>query len=74
LEDRGVDEAWELAPVLVASGWDRDEVERLAEHFSPTQLPVVARWLGAGSSVYGLLEEVRQSAEAMSEIVKAVKT
>ena len=26
LEDRGVDEAWELAPVLVASGWDRAEL------------------------------------------------
>src|ERR687890_876821 len=74
LEHHGVGEAWELAPVLVASGWDTDEVERLAERFSPTQLPVVVRWLGAGSSVYGLLEEVRQSAEAMSEIVKAVKT
>jgi signal transduction histidine kinase len=74
LEDHGVGEAWELAPVLVSSGWDRDELERLAERFSPTQVPVVVRWLGASSSVYGLLEEVGQSAEAMSEIVKAVKT
>src|SRR5829696_1136999 len=74
LEDHGVGEAWEFAPVLVASGWDTDEVERLAERFSPTHLPVVVRWLGSGSSVYGLLEEVRQSAEAMSDIVKAVKT
>ena len=74
LEDHGVGEAWELAPVLVSSGWDRDELERVAERFSVTQLPVVVRWLGAGSSVYGLLEEVGKSAEAMSEIVKAVKT
>jgi signal transduction histidine kinase len=74
LEDHGVGEAWELAPVLVASGWNRDELERVAERFSSTQLPVVVRWLGAGSSVYGLLEEVGKSAEAMSEIVKAVKT
>jgi signal transduction histidine kinase len=74
LEDHGVGEAWELAPVLVASGWDRDELERLADRFSSTQLPLVLRWLGASSSVYGLLEEVGQSAEAMSEIVKAVKT
>jgi signal transduction histidine kinase len=37
-------------------------------------LPVVVRWLGAGASVYGLLDEVGQSAEAMSEIVGAVKT
>jgi signal transduction histidine kinase len=74
LEDHGVGEAWEFAPVLVSSGWDRDELERVAERFSVTQLPVVVRWLGAGSSVYGLLEEVGKSAEAMSEIVKAVKT
>ncbi len=74
LEDHGLGEAWELAPVLVASGWDRDELGRVAERFSSRQLPVVVRWLGASSSVYGLLEEVGQSAEAMSEIVKAVKT
>jgi signal transduction histidine kinase len=74
LEDHGVGEAWELAPVLVSSGWDSNELERLAEPFSPAQLPVVVRWLGATSSVYGLLEEVGQSAETMSEIVKAFKT
>jgi signal transduction histidine kinase len=74
LEDRGVDEAWELAPVLVASGWERAELERLAERFSPAQLPSVVRWLGASSTVYGLLEEVGQSAEAMSEVVEAVKS
>jgi signal transduction histidine kinase len=32
------------------------------------------QWLAASSSVYGLLEEVGKSAEAISEIVKAVKT
>ena len=74
LEDHGVEQAWELAPVLVSSGWDGGALERLAERFSPTQLPVIVRWLGAGSSVYGLLDEVGQSAEAMSEIVKAFKT
>jgi signal transduction histidine kinase len=74
LEDHGVGQSWELAPVLVSSGWDRDELERLAERFPTTQLPVVVGWLGAGSSIYGLLEEVGKSAEAMSEIVGAVKT
>jgi len=34
----------------------------------------VVRWLAASSSVYGLLEEVGKSAEAISGIVKAVKT
>jgi signal transduction histidine kinase len=74
LEDHGVGEAWELAPVLVASGWDGDELGRVAERFTATQLSVVIRWLAASLSVYGLLEEVGKSAEAMSDIVKAVKT
>ena len=74
LEDNSVERAWELAPVLVSFGWDGRELERLADSFSPMELPVVVRWLAANSSVYGLLEEVGKSAEAMSEIVKAVKT
>jgi signal transduction histidine kinase len=74
LEDHGVEQAWEFAPVLVSFGWGTDDLEHLSEHFSTPQLPVVVRWLAAGSSVYGLLEEVVKSAEEISEIVKAVKT
>src|ERR687890_2422271 len=74
LEDHSVGQAWDLAPVLVSFGWDTRELERLADSFTPVQLPVVVQWLAANSSVYGLLEEVGKSAEAMSEIVKAVKT
>src|SRR5215212_1544467 len=62
LEDHGVEQAWELAPALISLGWGRDELERLTERFSAIQLPVVVRWLAASSSVYGLLEEVGQSA------------
>ena len=74
LDDHDVGQAWELAPILASSGWKREELERLAEQFAPMQLPILVRWLGASSSVYGLLAEMGQSAEAMSEIVKAVKT
>jgi signal transduction histidine kinase len=74
LEDHDVGQAWELAPALVSSALERRELERLADRFSPEQLPVVVRWLAANSSVYDLLEEVGKSAEAMSEIVRAVKT
>ena len=74
LEDHSVGEAWELAPTLASFGWKTGELEQLAEHFSLTQLPGVVRWLAANSSVYSLLDEVGKSAEAVSEIVKAVKT
>ena len=74
LENRGLEQAWEIAPMLVSSGWDRNGLERLAARFSGPQLSVVVRWLAARSSVYALLEEVGTSAGAISEIVKAVKT
>jgi signal transduction histidine kinase len=74
LEDHGVEQAWEFAPVLVSFGWDRDGLEQLTEHFSTAQFSVAVRWLAAGSSIYGLLEEVVKSAQEISEIVKAVKT
>ncbi|MDQ4129275.1 MAG: ATP-binding protein [Actinomycetota bacterium] len=74
LEDQGVEQAWEFASALVSFGWGMDDLEKLSERFSTTQLPVVVRWLAAGSSVYGLLEEVVKSAEGISEIVGAVKT
>jgi len=74
LEDQGIEPAWEFAPVLVSFGWDRDELERITGPFSTTQRPIVLRWLASSSSVYSLLGEVGTSAEAISEIVKAVKT
>jgi signal transduction histidine kinase len=74
LEDRGVDGAWELAPNLVAAGWSIPDLDRLARGFSANQIGVVTRWLAAGSTVYALLAEVGESAERISEIVKAVKS
>ena len=74
LEERGVDESWEVAPVLVSLGWGRDELEGALSIFAQEQLRVVVPWLSSGSAAYGLLEEVGGSAERISEIVKAVKT
>jgi signal transduction histidine kinase len=74
LEDHGVEQAWGFAPVLIFFGWDRDGLEQLTKHFSSAEFPIAVRWLAAGSSIYGLLEEVVKSAEEISEIVKAVKT
>jgi signal transduction histidine kinase len=74
LEDRGVDRAWDLAPTLVSLAWDVQALAALAEVFSAGQLGAVAQWLGAGCSVYVLLDEVGKGAERISEIVTAVKT
>jgi signal transduction histidine kinase len=74
LEERGVGQAWDLVSTLVAFGWDTVALDTLADMFSADQITVIAPWLGAGGSVYLLLDEVGQSAERISEIVKAVKS
>jgi signal transduction histidine kinase len=74
LEDRDVQDAWEIAPSLVTFGWEVDALEKLSGVFTAEQLAVIAQWLGAGCTVYSLLIGVRQSAERVSQIVKAVKT
>ncbi len=74
LEDHGVDQAWDIAPALVALGWQVEALEELGRVLPPEAVMPVARWLGAGSMVYALLDEVQTSAGRISEIVKAVKS
>lgn len=73
LEDQAVDQAWELAPALVVYGWNVEELETIAAGFVPRDVPLVVRWLGTGSSLSTLLDEVSQSATAITELVGAVK-
>jgi signal transduction histidine kinase len=73
LEERGVERAWQLSPALVAMGWDVDSLRDRVDDFSAGALSAVLQWLGTGSSVYRLLDEVRRSAERISEVVGAVK-
>lgn len=73
LQTRGVEDAWEHASALAAYGWDATELQQWSAQFSADQLPVVLRWLATGYLVHSLLDEVGNSAERISEIVKAVK-
>lgn len=75
LDELGVAQAWDVAPALAAYGWT---VERLAESvvgaFGPDHVNAVVQWLGAGLASQQLMEEIRRSAEAISQIVKSVKS
>src|SRR5574341_669640 len=73
LESSGIDQAWELAPPLIAYGFDAPVLKRLIQGFARDHLPVVVRWLAASCALYALTDEVRLGAERISEIVKAVK-
>jgi signal transduction histidine kinase len=74
LEDAGIDEAWEIAPVLASFGWQREQLATLIEPFSEDELAIVMPWLAAHMSARELLEGVRTSAETISQVVTAVKS
>lgn len=73
LDDRGVEDSWELAPVLVDLGYDLDRLTQLAGHFDPGELSQVIQWTHSTYEVYELLHEIVHGATRMSEIIKALK-
>jgi len=73
LEQRGLSDAWQLAPTLVSHGWDIDSLSALEQIFQSPALAAVVRWIACGLVVNALLEAVSIGSERVSEIVKAVK-
>jgi signal transduction histidine kinase/predicted CoA-binding protein len=73
LDELGVPEAWEKAPILVNGGYSPEDIKNLGNSFLPEQIPAVIEWAASSYSVYTLLEEISQGAERIAEIVKALK-
>jgi len=74
LEALGIDDAAEIAPALAAFGWSVERLRPLAGAFAAGHVRPLLQWLGAGFAVQQLLAEIRSSAQAISEIVRAVKS
>ena len=74
LEASGVESAWELAPAMVNFGWNSELLENLKTSLSPSLFSLSVQWLGAGCLMMGLLSEVLQTTERISQIVHAVKS
>jgi signal transduction histidine kinase len=73
LDERGIANAWQIAPNLVNLGYDQAEVAALVANFSPAQFAAAIEWLHCSSTVYSLVEEITHGAGRISEIVKALK-
>jgi signal transduction histidine kinase len=71
LEASGVDWAWQYAPAMVTFGWNVEEMERLK---SNPLFDLTAQWLGIGCLTVGLVSEVQQATERISQIVQAMKS
>ena len=73
LEEQGMQEAWEFAPLLAAFGWDVPALQAWCEPFNPAHVPVILCWLATGYNIHNLLDEISDSTQRISEIVAAVK-
>ena len=73
LEEQGVEEAWDLAPTLVAGGLDLGFGERVLEAAGAAALPAALGWMGAGLRAVELLDQLEDSTDRVSRLVKAVK-
>ncbi|HXV42647.1 MAG TPA: hypothetical protein VEC96_06260, partial [Anaerolineae bacterium] len=60
LTDQGVEDAWELAPMLVNIGYDCSKLSHLAENFSSEEFPTVTALLSNRYTTYNLLAEIGQ--------------
>ena len=74
LEDRGVEDAWELAPSLVNIGYTAAELSGLADSFTDEKFAGVIALLSRMYSSRNLLEEIGQATGRIVEIVKALKS
>jgi len=73
LESRGLEDAWEMAPTLVALGYSERSIGELTAHFREPQIPAVLSWLCATTNVDGLLEEIGQGTGRIAELVNVLK-
>ncbi len=73
LNERKVENGWELAPVLVALGYDHAKLNALAEEFPADIFSAVVNWLTNLHTIYNLLAEISLGTGRIAEIVGALK-
>ena len=75
LEDRGVEDAWDISPTLVSAGLNEEWLDALTDHISDEEnIPGVLNWLVAEINGDELLREIEDGSVRISELVKAIKS
>jgi signal transduction histidine kinase len=74
LNAQNVEDAWELAPVLVNARIGEEELQTLKRTVPPQDLTNALRWLTANITTRDLLKSITHSTERISELVSAVKS
>ncbi|MDP8950238.1 MAG: cyclic nucleotide-binding domain-containing protein, partial [Actinomycetota bacterium] len=73
LEDRGVEEAWDLSPTFVGAGLDIADLEFVEGAVPPGALADTLRYLEAALGVEGLVDEVEESSTRISKLIATME-
>jgi len=73
LEDKGVVDAYDLAPTFVNAGVTLAELEEMPDCFGADALPDVLRWLEWSLSTEQMLAEVEGASDRISGLVGSIK-
>jgi signal transduction histidine kinase len=74
LEQNGVvDDAWEVAPALVDSGWTKEGLDAAVAGAPPDARRHLARWIGLRAATAQVVDELGIGARRISELVRVVK-
>ena len=74
LDDRGIENGWDLAPALVAQEIGRQDLDRLAVAIGDERLPSALALLTSAFRVHMLAHEIGEGTGRISEIVGALKS
>jgi signal transduction histidine kinase len=74
LEQKGVENAWEIAPTFVSEHLIIEELEGIVGLVESPCVPELLAWLYESLSVSSLLYEIEQSTQRISDLVGAIKS
>jgi signal transduction histidine kinase len=73
LEERGVEDAWRLAPTLASAGLGPERLEAIAARIGGGDMGFILPWMEGLLNLAELLDQVEQSTSRISELVAAIK-
>ena len=73
LESNGIENAWKVAPTLVAVGWCREDIECAQRAFPPGTFSDALNWLESLISSLQLVNTIEESITRVTDLVIAVK-
>jgi signal transduction histidine kinase len=74
LERQGIENSWELAPMLVDIGYAKAELSEMSKEFNHEKFKTVTDLLYNKYTSYTLIKEIGQSSGKITEIIKALKS